>query len=110
MAEENFDYEPMNPIELEDEEGKIHRFDQLDYLRMNGNEYVALVPIRSEESTEEEEGQLFVMKVVHKNGADHLFFIEDDAELDRVSDQFIERLSEDYDIVNDDEEPIEVIR
>jgi len=110
MEENNMmtDYEPMNPIELVDDEGKSHFFDQLDYLKCEGNEYVALVPIRQEDSSDEEDGLLIIMKVVSKNGSDSLSLIEDDAELNKISTLFIERLSEDYDIDNSDED-VEVI-
>ena len=109
MSEQIHDLEPMNPIYLTDEEGKEHPFEQLDYLKLRGNEYVALVPIRQQEGVSEEDGLLIIMKVTRKNGTDTLFFIEDDREFSEVAALFTERLSEDYEIQNDGDEEVDVI-
>ncbi len=84
-----------NIISLEDENGQEQDFEHIDTLELDGETYVALVPV-----DESEEGELIVLKIVgDEDGEEVLSSIDDDAEYNRVVEKFTERLSEDYDIV-----------
>ncbi len=101
---------PLNIVALTDDDGREILFNQIDYCRHKGAEYVAMVPMADNpEDLGDIDGQLFIMKVVVKNGENLLYFIEDDAEFEAVADLFIDRLSEVYDIVDDTDPEVEVV-
>lgn len=92
-------------LTLEDDEGQEHSFTVLDAIDNGENRYLALTPVcNAAEDSLEESGELVIMRVVDVDGEEFLETIDDDNELDEVSDIFMERLEEDYDIVDEDSE------
>lgn len=86
-------------ITVEDENGKKHNFEILETTELDGERYVALLPVY-EEATEiiENDGELVILKVVDENGEDVLVTIDDDEEFDRVATVFEEILSEIFEL------------
>ena len=87
-------------ITLVDDEGIEHEFEVADVLEMDGSEYIALVPVYEEEDVDDD-GELVVLKVVAEGVQEYLEAIEDEDEFDRVSAIFMERLSSEFDFVEE---------
>ena len=90
-----------NFVSLTDEEGNEIELEHLDTIEYNGAVYMAFFP--AEEADEEgqppkeedEEAGLIILKVVDVDGEEQLATLEDEEELDRVYQQFMESLFED---------------
>ncbi|MBR5773789.1 MAG: DUF1292 domain-containing protein [Clostridia bacterium] len=86
-------------ITVEDENGKKHNFEILETTELDGERYVALLPVYDEASEMlESDGELVILKVVDENGEDVLVTIDDDDEFDRVATVFEEILSEFFEL------------
>ncbi len=98
MAEENLNYGP-DIITLEDEDGIEHDFEYLDSVKTEDGHFVALIPAnQTPEETLGYDGELVIMAVEEEDGEEYLVTIEDDELFDKVSDIFMDRLEEEYDI------------
>ncbi|HJB26796.1 MAG TPA: DUF1292 domain-containing protein [Firmicutes bacterium] len=98
MADQNTEFGP-NLISLMDEEGNEHEFEFVDSLELEGSEYVALIPVYDNPADSlEDDGELVVLKVMEENGEEYLEAIEDEDEFNNVSELFMDRLSDLYDI------------
>ena len=87
--------ETENIFTLTDEEGNESQFELIGNLDINGNTYVALVPVESENSEEEE---YVVLKVEEdENGDEFLVTIDDDDEFDEVADAFEDQFMAEFD-------------
>ena len=86
-------------ITVEDENGKKHNFEILETTELDGERYVALLPVY-EEATEmlDNDGELVILKVLDENGEDVLVTIDDDDEFDKVATVFEEILSEFFEL------------
>ena len=112
MQEDNFDNEMEIGEEiftLTDEDGKESDFRLIGRHDVDGQSYVALIPI--DENGEEidieddEDGGFVILKVIEgEDGEEELVEIEDDEEFDRIADVFEDELFEDLDYDGDDEE------
>ena len=115
MQEENFDNE--NEMEtdeeiytLTDEDGKESDFRLIGRQDIDGQSYVALVPIDEDgeetDGSDEDDGFVILKVVEEEDGEEGLVEIEDDDEFDRIADIFEDELFEDeeYDGDEGDEE------
>ena len=50
----------------------------------------------------EDSGELVILKVVTVDGEEFLETIEDEDEMDEIADIFMERLEEDYDVIDEE--------
>ncbi len=93
-------------IVLTDEEGVEHSFELVDTLDLDGNEYVALVTTLDDSNDIlEDDGNLVIMKIVATEGEEEILeIIEDDDEFEKVSEIFMERLSDLFEFDGDDED------
>ena len=90
-------------VTVEDEDGVVHEFEQLDAIEYEGRRYVALLPHYDDPSQMlEDDGELIILEVQETEDGNMLLPIEDDDLFDEIADIFEERLSEYYEI--DDEE------
>ena len=86
------DEERDNIIELTDENGDVQEFEHLDTILKDDIYYVALTPVVLEEDDENDEQEIFVMKIIEdESGNEMLTYVEDDVELDEVFNIFQER-------------------
>lgn len=91
-------------ITLVDDEGEEHEFEMIDTLEDGDERYVALVAAYDDaDQSLQDDGELVVLKSVEEDGEEFLEAIEGEAEFDRISAIFMERLKEDFDFVEDDE-------
>ena len=79
---------------LTDEEGNESQFELIGNLDINGNTYVALVPV---DSNSEEEEYVILTVEEDENGEEFLEPIEDDDEYESIAEIFMERLEDLYD-------------
>ncbi len=86
-----------------DDEGNEHHFELLDAIENDEGRYVALLPIYDDaEEAVEDDGELVILEVVDKDGEDLLVPIEDDETFEEIAGIFTERLSEYYEINEED--------
>ena len=89
-------------LTLISDDGEEYQFELLDRAEMDGAEYVAMMPIDEEHAGEDEDeevdGELVFMKAIQDGDEEFLESIDDDAEYERISELFTERLSEFFDI------------
>ena len=92
MSEE---YGP-NFVTLTDEEGNDIELEYIDALEHNGTTYMAFFPVveEGEEENEDEYG-LIILKSQMENGEEFLVTIDDEEEIDKVYDLFMEQMMED---------------
>ncbi len=101
--EENFEGEELdNIVILNDEEGNEVKFEFLDLVELDDEEYVVLLPVTEE--GEEEEGEVVILKVEDTDDeeADEESYvsIEDEEILNKVFEIFKEKFKDDFDFVD----------
>lgn len=100
--EENFDGEDLdNIIILNDEEGNEVKFEFLDLIELDNEEYVVLLPVTEE--GEEEEGEVVILKVEDTDDdsdEESYVSIEDEDTLNKVFEIFKEKFKDDFDFVD----------
>lgn len=86
-------------VTVEDEDGVVHTFEQLDAIEYEDRRYVALIPVYDDPAESlDDSGELIILEVQEEDGASFLAPIEDDDVYDEIADIFEERLSEFYEI------------
>lgn len=100
---ENYEGEELdNIVILNDEDGNEVKFEFLDLVELDEEEYVVLLPV-SEEG-EEEEGEVVILKVEDNDDEDSeeesYVSIEDEETLNKVFEIFKEKFKDDFDFVD----------
>lgn len=93
--------ENYNPdiISVVDEDGVEHTFEELDRIETDDARYVALLPVYDEaEDILDDDGELIILKVNEEDGETYLEPIEDEDEFNEIGSIFEERLSDLFDI------------
>jgi len=80
-------------ISITDEEGNEFELELLDILVVDEVCYHAFVPA-AETDDEEEEVEIIILKAVEQDGEELLSTLDDEDELNRIYDLFMERLLE----------------
>ena len=99
---EEFNDELDNIIILNDEEGKEVKFEFLDLIDYNQEEYVILLPVE-----EDEEGdQVVILKVEQTENEDEESYVgvEDEEELNAVFEIFKNKFKDEFNFIDEDEE------
>ena len=101
--EENFEGEELdNIVILNDEEGNEVKFEFLDLVELDNEEFVVLLPVTEE--GEEEEGEVVILKVEDTDDEDSeeesYVSVEDEDVLNRVFEIFKEKFKDDFDFVD----------
>ena len=98
MEDEELD----NIIVLNDENGNEVKFEFLDLVELDDEEYVVLLPV-SEEG-EEDEGEVVILKVEDNDDEDSeeesYVSVEDEDTLNKVFEIFKEKFKDDFDFVD----------
>lgn len=102
--EENFEGEELdNIVTLNDEEGNEIKFEFLDLIELDGEEYVVLLPL-TEEGDEEEEGEVVILQIEENDDEDSeeesYISVEDEEILNKVFEIFKERFKDDFNFVD----------
>lgn len=100
---ENYEGEELdNIVILNDEDGNEVKFEFLDLVEVDEEEYVVLLPV-SEEG-EEEEGEVVILKIEDnddQNSEEESYVsVEDEEILNKVFDIFKEKFKDDFDFVD----------
>lgn len=102
MNEENTNEEFDNIITLKDETGKEVKFEFLDLVELNDEDYVVLLPMTTDGN--EEEGEVVILQIEDKDTADDeeesYISVEDEAILNQVFEIFKEKFKNDFDFVD----------
>ena len=99
--EENYNEED-NIVILNDEDGNEVKFEFLDLIELDDEEYVVLLPVA--EDGEEEEGEVVILKVEdnddENSDEESYVSIEDEEILNKVFEMFKEKFKDDFDFVD----------
>ena len=89
----DLDEELDNIVILNDEEGKEVKFEFLDLIEYEGEEYVVLLPVE-----EEDEGEVVILKVEEGEEEDEESYVSVDSEetLKKVFETFKEKFKEEF--------------
>ncbi len=91
-----------NIIVLNDENGNEVKFEFLDLVELDDEEYVVLLPVTEE--GEEEEGEVVILKVEdnddENSDEESYVSVEDDDVLNRVFEIFKEKFKDDFNFVD----------
>ena len=100
--EENFEGEELdNIVVLNDEDGNEVKFEFLDLVELDEEEYVVLLPVTEE--GEEEEGEVVILKVEdvdEESDEESYVSVDDDETLNKVFEIFKEKFKDDFDFVD----------
>ena len=92
-----------NIIILNDEEGNEVKFEFLDLVELDEEEYVVLLPVS--EDGEEDEGEVVILKVEDSDGdsdEESYVGITDEEILNKVFEIFKEKYKDEFDFVDED--------
>ena len=91
-----------NIMVLKDEDGNEVKFEFLDLVELNDEQYIILLPVTLDDN--EEEGEVLILQVEDTDTADDeeesYISVEDDAILNEVFEIFKERFKNDFDFVD----------
>lgn len=91
-------------LTLLDEDGQEHEFELVDSAELDGQEYMALIPIyENPEEVLEDSGELLVMRVAQEDGEQYLDAIDNEDEYVKVMDFFAERLSDVFEFMDEED-------
>ena len=92
-----------NIVILNDEDGNEVKFEFLDLVELDNEEYVVLLPMTEE--GEEDEGEVVILKVEDtddESEEESYVSIDDEEILNKVFEIFKEKLKDDFDFVDED--------
>ncbi len=91
-----------NILVLNDEDGNEVKFEFLDLIELDDEEYVVLLPVTEE--GEEEEGEVVILKIEdndnEESDEESYVSIEDEDTLNKVFEIFKEKFKDDFDFVD----------
>ena len=103
--EENFEGEELdNIITLNDESGAEVKFEFLDLVELEGNQYVVLLPVLEE--GEEDEGEVVILKVDEsdeESEEESYVSVDDEETLMKVFNIFKDKFKDEFDFVDKEE-------
>ena len=88
---------------LEDEEGNEQTFELVDVYKEDDITYYALIPQQSDPDNLEEDDYFVTLKKDDNDGDEYLSSVDDENELDRLAEIFMERIFVEEDCDCDDE-------
>jgi len=83
-----------NVIELVDEDGESVYYEHLGTIEYEGELYLALCDPEAEESDEEEDLEVFILKIEKDENGEDVYTVPDDDVADKVFDKFLEMSEE----------------
>ncbi len=102
MDEENLE-DLDNIIILNDEEGKEVKFEFLDLVELDGEEYIVLLPAEEAED-EDSEGEVVILKIEDTENEEEESYVsvEDEDTLNKVFEIFKEKFKDEFDFIDED--------
>lgn len=102
MDENNIPEEELdNIIVLNDENGEEVKFEFLDLVELDGEEYVVLLPAEEEE---EDAGEVVILKIEDTDNEEEESYVsvEDEEVLNKVFEMFKEKFKDEFNFVDED--------
>ncbi len=102
MDENNIPEEEVdNIIVLNDENGEEVKFEFLDLVELDGEEYVVLLPA---DEDDEEEGEVVILKVEDTDDEEEESYVsvDDEETLNKVFEMFKEKFKDEFNFVDED--------
>ena len=101
--DENYEGEELdNIVILNDEDGNEVKFEFLDLVELDDEEYVVLLPVTDE--GEEDEGEVVILKIEdtedEESEEESYVSVEDEDTLNKVFEIFKEKFKDDFDFVD----------
>ena len=100
--DENYEGDNLdNIVILNDEDGNEVKFEFLDLIDLDDEEYVVLLPVTAE--GEEDEGEVVILKVEdtdEESDEESYVSVEDEETLNKVFEIFKEKFKDDFDFVD----------
>ena len=100
--DENYEGDELdNIVILNDEDGNEVKFEFLDLIELDDEEYVVLLPVAEE--GEEEEGEVVILKLEETDedsDEESYVSVEDEETLNKVFEIFKEKFKDDFDFVD----------
>ena len=100
--DENYEGEELdNIVVLNDEDGNEVKFEFLDIIELDDEEYVVLLPIN--EDGQEDEGEVVILKIEdndEESDEESYVSVEDEDTLNKVFEIFKEKFKNDFDFVD----------
>ncbi len=100
--EENYEGEELdNIVILNDEDGNEVKFEFLDIVELDDEEYVILLPVTEE--GEEDEGEVVILKIEDnddESDEESYVSVDDEDTLNKVFEIFKEKFKDDFDFVD----------
>lgn len=101
--DENYEGEELdNIVILNDEDGNEVKFEFLDLVELDDEEYIVLLPVTEE--GEEDEGEVVILKVEdnddEESEEESYVSVDDEDTLNRVFEIFKEKFKDDFDFVD----------
>ena len=101
MDENNEDVD--NIIILNDEEGNELKFELLDIIEYEDEQYIVLLPSEDEESDEENAGEVLILKLEDTEDEEESYVgVDDEETLNKVFEIFKERFQDEFDFVDEE--------
>jgi len=100
INENNENIEDDNIVVLNDEDGKEVKFEFLDLIELDGEEYVVLLPAEEES---EEPGEVVILQVEDTDDdseEESYISVEDEETLNKVFEIFKDKFKDDFDFVD----------
>ncbi len=91
-----------NIIVLNDENGEEVQFEFLDFIELDGEEYVVLLPV---EEDEEAEGEVVILKVEDTESEEEESYVsvDDEETLNKVFSIFKDKFKDEFNFVDDEQ-------
>ncbi len=102
---DELNYETSDIVSVVDDDGTEHLFEEIDRIETeDGKRYVALLPIYDDAAEIlDDDGDVFILKVIEENGETYLVQIEDEKEFNEIGNIFEDRLIELYEKHSEEE-------
>ncbi len=99
----NIDEELDNLVVLNDEEGKEVKFEFLDLIEYENEEYVILLPV---EEPEDEAGEVVILKVEDTDSEEEESYVsvDDEETLNTVFEMFKDKFKDEFNFIEEEEE------
>ena len=81
-------------ITLIDDDGQEFELEHLDTLEMDDETYMAFTPVTEGELSDDDEVEIVILKVTEEDNEETFVTIDDDDELDRVYEAFMDRITD----------------
>ena len=104
FEENEMEEELDNIIVLNDEEGKEVKFEFLDLIEYEDEEYVVLLP--AEETEDDDPGEVVILKVedIESEEEESYVSVDDEETLNKVFEMFKEKFKDEFNFIDEDEE------